>query len=95
MEEKSAFWILSVLLLGAIVGPASAPVVLAAHGAARRASGCVDDTWTAISRTGNPDQRVENTTVWSGSEMIIWGGRVETVSGQPPCPCQYREPLRS
>jgi N-acetylneuraminic acid mutarotase len=89
MEEKSAFWILSVLLLGAIVGPASpasAPVALAAHDAARGASGCVDDTWTGISRMGNPDQRVENTTVWSGSEMIIWGGRVETLPGQPPVP---------
>lgn len=35
--------------------------------------GCVDDTWTAIA--GPPDRRVSHTSVWTGSEMIIWGGQ--------------------
>ncbi len=35
-------------------------------------SGCIDDTWTAMS--GPPDGRVGHTAVWTGSEMLIWGG---------------------
>ena len=36
--------------------------------------GCADDTWTATSTTGAPDGRYLNTAVWTGSEMIVWGG---------------------
>jgi N-acetylneuraminic acid mutarotase len=36
--------------------------------------GCIDDTWTAT--PGPADSRVLHTAVWTGSEMIIWGGRV-------------------
>jgi len=34
------------------------------------------DTWitTPISTTGAPSTRIEHTAVWTGSEMIIWGG---------------------
>lgn len=35
--------------------------------------GCVDN-WTATSTTGAPDQRSSHTAVWTGSEMIVWGG---------------------
>jgi N-acetylneuraminic acid mutarotase len=35
---------------------------------------CADDTWTATSLTNAPDARVDNTAVWTGSEMIVWGG---------------------
>ena len=34
--------------------------------------GCTEDTWTATS--GPPDGRVGHTAVWTGSEMIVWGG---------------------
>jgi N-acetylneuraminic acid mutarotase len=34
---------------------------------------CVDDTWTATA--GSPDGRAYHTTVWTGSEMIVWGGQ--------------------
>jgi N-acetylneuraminic acid mutarotase len=34
--------------------------------------GCIDDTWTDIS--GPPDGREGHTAVWTGTEMIIWGG---------------------
>jgi len=36
------------------------------------AVGCTDDTWTPTS--GPPDGRVGHTAVWTGSEMIVWGG---------------------
>jgi hypothetical protein len=35
---------------------------------------CSDDTWTATSTTNAPDARAGHTAVWTGSEMIIWGG---------------------
>jgi hypothetical protein len=35
-------------------------------------AGCVDDTWTTTS--GPPDPRAGPTAVWTGSEMIVWGG---------------------
>jgi N-acetylneuraminic acid mutarotase len=35
--------------------------------------GCID-TWTATSTTGAPAQRSYHTAVWTGTEMIIWGG---------------------
>jgi len=34
--------------------------------------GCTEDTWTATS--GPPDGRVGHTAVWTGNEMIVWGG---------------------
>jgi hypothetical protein len=33
---------------------------------------CVDNTWTTTA--GPPDIRYGHTAVWTGSEMIIWGG---------------------
>jgi len=33
---------------------------------------CIDDTWTAT--PGSPDNRFNHTAVWTGTEMIIWGG---------------------
>lgn len=35
-------------------------------------AGCVDDTWTTTS--GPPDPRAGPTAVWTGGEMIVWGG---------------------
>jgi hypothetical protein len=36
--------------------------------------GCADDTWTTISTTNAPAARASHTAVWTGSEMIVWGG---------------------
>ena len=36
--------------------------------------GCIEDTWTPTNLTGAPDARVSHTAVWTGSEMIVWGG---------------------
>jgi N-acetylneuraminic acid mutarotase len=32
------------------------------------------DTWTATSTTNAPTARVGHSAVWTGSEMIVWGG---------------------
>jgi len=37
-------------------------------------NGCIDDTWTATSTTNAPTARSGHTAVWTGSEMIVWGG---------------------
>jgi N-acetylneuraminic acid mutarotase len=36
--------------------------------------GCTDDTWTATSTVNAPFARSRHTAVWTGSEMIVWGG---------------------
>ena len=36
--------------------------------------GCTDDTWTATTTVNAPEARETRTAVWTGSEMIIWGG---------------------
>jgi len=38
------------------------------------ANGCTDDTWTATSIGNAPSARDSHTAVWTGSEMIVWGG---------------------
>jgi hypothetical protein len=35
---------------------------------------CIDDTWTATSTVNAPDARRNHIAVWTGSEMIVWGG---------------------
>ena len=37
-------------------------------------SGCIDDSWTATNTTNTPTGRLDHTAVWTGSEMIVWGG---------------------
>jgi hypothetical protein len=37
-------------------------------------TGCTFDTWTATSTDNFPSGRESHTAVWTGSEMIIWGG---------------------
>ena len=32
------------------------------------------DSWTPVTTTGAPVGRYSHTAVWTGSEMIIWGG---------------------
>jgi N-acetylneuraminic acid mutarotase len=35
---------------------------------------CTNDTWTVTSITNAPSPRLFHTAVWTGSEMIVWGG---------------------
>src|SRR5205807_1279875 len=37
-------------------------------------TGCIDDSWTATSSTNAPSDRFDHTAVWTGSQMIVWGG---------------------
>jgi len=34
------------------------------------------DTWTPTNTTGAPSARDDHTTVWTGTEMIVWGGDI-------------------
>ncbi len=36
--------------------------------------GCIDDTWTPTTLTNAPEARDVHREVWTGSEMIVWGG---------------------
>jgi hypothetical protein len=40
---------------------------------------CIDDTWTATTISNAPTAREYHTAVWTGSEMIVWGG--EDING--------------
>jgi N-acetylneuraminic acid mutarotase len=35
------------------------------------------DTWIAIRDSNAPEARIHHTAVWTGTEMIVWGGNVE------------------
>ena len=35
---------------------------------------CIDNSWTAASTTNAPAGRLDHTAVWTGNEMIVWGG---------------------
>jgi hypothetical protein len=62
---------------------AQAPVTMAAVSAnytlpviSAPSAGCADDTWTPTSTTNAPVARRLHTAIWTGSEMIVWGGAV-------------------
>jgi N-acetylneuraminic acid mutarotase len=38
------------------------------------ATGCTPDAWTATTTTNTPDVRAHHAAVWTGTEMIVWGG---------------------
>ena len=42
---------------------------------------CTYDTWTPTSATNVPDAREFPTVVWTGSEMIVWGGYPQLNTG--------------
>jgi N-acetylneuraminic acid mutarotase len=48
--------------------PYQLPAIAGASG------GCIDDTWTATNTTDAPSEREYHTAVWTGTEMIVWGG---------------------
>jgi len=43
--------------------------------------GCTVDTWTPTNLTSLPDAREFPTAVWTGSEMIVWGGYPQLNTG--------------
>src|SRR5690348_9883147 len=40
------------------------------------------DTWTSTSTINAPDPRSSHTAVWTGTEMIIWGGVLFNTGGR-------------
>ncbi len=46
---------------------------------APRSGGCVDDTWSATAARA-PGGRAGHTAVWTGAEMIVWGGSGSGIS---------------
>jgi hypothetical protein len=36
--------------------------------------GCIEDTWTATTTTNAPAARTHHAAIWTGTEMIVWGG---------------------
>ena len=45
-------------------------------------SGSCIDNWVATSTTNAPTARAGHTAVWTGSEMIVWGGAVDNTGGR-------------
>src|SRR6266496_4154063 len=46
----------------------------------RTLAGCIDDMWTATSTASAPVGRRFHTAVWTGSEMIVWGGQDQSLN---------------
>jgi N-acetylneuraminic acid mutarotase len=44
-----------------------------------RPDGCIDDTWIATSTSNAADGRNLHKAVWTGSEMIVWGGIIDPI----------------
>jgi len=44
-------------------------------------NGCSEDSWTANSTSNAPAARFFHTAVWTGNEMIIWGGTDDIFTG--------------
>lgn len=42
------------------------------------------DTWLPTTNTGAPSRRYRHSAVWTGSEMIVWGGSENPLSGNSP-----------
>ena len=58
----------SIAKAGQVNRPYHLPVIAGPSG------GCTDDTWTPTTITNAASARSLHTAVWTGSEMIVWGG---------------------
>jgi N-acetylneuraminic acid mutarotase len=69
-SEHSAIWTSSEMIVWGGIGPGSASNYLKS-GARYNPS---TNVWTSISDADEPISRYGHTTIWTGSEMIVWGG---------------------
>ena len=46
----------------------------------------VEDRWVATPVSGAPSARSDHSAVWTGTEMIIWGGMLASTGGEDPPP---------
>lgn len=51
----------------------------------------VANVWQTVTTTGSPVARYDHTSVWSGNEMIVWGG--ETAAGKTNSGARYQPAL--
>jgi len=58
-----------------------AAITLASVSFGLPALGTAQDTWTTTSTVDAPSARLVHTAVWTGSTMIVWGGRSSLTSG--------------
>ena len=58
----------------AVVAPYQANAAYTLPDIASPSGGCTDDTWLATTVTNAPSPRYAHMAVWTGSEMIVWGG---------------------
>jgi hypothetical protein len=57
------------------------PVISGYSDSSIPSAGCTADTWTPTDFTSVPDPREFPTVVWTGSEMIVWGGYPQLNTG--------------
>jgi N-acetylneuraminic acid mutarotase len=70
LKEPLESWLARVELQAPVL--MAAPSIIYKLPPILQGDGCVEDTWTATA--GPPDARAVHTAVWTGSEMIVWGG---------------------
>ena len=79
MELATVSWLKESFESWRAIAGYQAPTVVGASGISYKLpklseGGCTEDTWTATA--GPPDGRDNLTAVWTGTEMIIWGGEI-------------------
>jgi N-acetylneuraminic acid mutarotase len=60
--------------MAAVTADYTLPVIGRLSGKSKPSGTCTDDMWTPTNSTNAPDGRYQHTAVWTGSEMIVWGG---------------------
>jgi len=65
-------------LLAMSVPTTSGQVVYTLPEIADAGNPCTDNTWTGTTTSNAPEARAAHTAVWTGTEMIIWGGGSNT-----------------
>src|SRR5439155_25572542 len=73
----------AILLIIFLVATSSASAQVIANGtfavpdtltSSEAPNGCTDDTWTPTNIANAPSPRFDHRAVWTGGEMIVWGG---------------------
>jgi uncharacterized repeat protein (TIGR01451 family) len=73
-----ADWLTSI---GDRIVPADPQPGLYVHPEIKAGRNCTDDTWAPTAGSGSPSGRKYHSMVWTGTEVIVWGGFDNTVLG--------------
>ena len=79
LKEPLHLWLAKVeaqvsVTIAAVSTDYTLPVISGQQARSIPSGGCTDDTWTPAGFTNVPEARQFPTAVWTGSEMIVWGG---------------------